>query len=318
MKNEKLPPNVIDFFELNPMPTERTCITIGNFDGVHLGHQAIIRKMVRHAAGEEQSVIVITFFPDPSDFFSPKREAFYLTEPSEKSRLLRQLGVEQVLTFQFTNQFSQLTAREFISALVEKIGMETLVIGRDFALGKDRQGTLPVIHSLGLELGFSVEVVERIELSQQEVSSTRIRHFLSAGQVYEAAKMLGHPYFISGPVTHGSDRGARIGLPTANIVHWPKKQLPAIGVYATRVLLAEKNYFGITNVGFRPTFEDQNLPNIETHILDFEGDIYGEDLVLYFVQKIRDEQKFSGVDALLAQIERDKSTARKIFSHGTL
>ena len=129
---------------------------------------------------------------------------------------------------------------------------------------------------------------------------------------------MGRPYQISGPVTHGSDRGSRIGLPTANIAHWPKKQLPAVGVYATRVALREKVQLGITNVGFRPTFEDQTRPNIETHLLDFDGNIYGEELELDFVQKIRDEQKFSGIEAFLAQIERDKATARKIFSHETI
>jgi riboflavin kinase/FMN adenylyltransferase len=315
MQNEKHLPNVIDFFDLEPLSHTRSCITIGNFDGVHLGHQAIIRKMVRHAAGEQQPVIVVTFFPDPSDFFNPKREAFYLSTPSEKVRLLGQLGVDQVLTFHFTDQFSRLTAREFISVLVEKIGLDILVIGRDFALGKDREGTVPVIKSLGETMGFSVEIVERIELKEQEVSSTRIREFLAAGQVYQAAQLLGHPYFLSGAVTHGSDRGARIGLPTANIAPWPKKLLPAVGVYATRVMLEEKLYYGITNVGLRPTFEDQKTPNVETHILDFDCGIYGEELTLHFVQKIRDEQKFSGIADFLEQIERDKAAARKIFNH---
>lgn len=315
MQNNHEHINVIDFFELDPLPLKRSCITIGNFDGVHLGHQAIIRKMVRHAASKAQPVVVVTFFPDPSDFFNPKTEGFYLTSPNEKERLLQRLGVDRVLTFQFSDLFSRLTAQDFIAVLVEKIGMETLVIGRDFALGKDRQGTLPVIQSLGRDLGFSVEVVERIELSKQEVSSTRIRQCLAAGQVYEAAKLLGHPHFLSGQVIHGSDRGAKIGLPTANIAHWRKKQLPGVGVYATRVLLKDKKYCGMTNVGYRPTFEHQDRPNVETHLLDFDSIIYGEELELYFVKKIRDEQKFSGVDAFLEQIEHDKSTARKIFSH---
>ena len=131
----------------------------------------------------------------------------------------------------------------------------------------------------------------------------------------QAAALLGRPYSISGLVTHGSDRGSRIGLPTANIAHWPKKRLPGVGVYATRVILGEDEHMGITNVGLRPTFEDQKTPNIETHILDFDGNIYGEDLELRFVQKIRDEQKFSSANAFLQQIKHDKSTARKIFSN---
>ena len=315
MPNQPQEPKMIDFFELIPLPYKQTCITIGNFDGVHLGHQAIIRKMVRHAAGDKQPVIVITFFPDPADFFDPERVSFYLTSPSEKNKMLCQMGVEKVLTFRFSDKLAELTAREFLSVLVKKLGMKRLVIGRDFALGKGRQGTLPVIQALGQEYSFKVDVVERIDLKTQEVSSTRIRQLLADGQVSEAQVLLGRPYSISGPVTHGSDRGSKIGLPTANIAHWLKKQLPAVGVYATRVYLGEHEYLGVTNVGLRPTFEDQKQPNVETHILDFDGNIYGEELELHFVQKIRDEKKFSGVDALLEQITRDKSTARKIFSH---
>jgi riboflavin kinase / FMN adenylyltransferase len=308
-------PSVINFFEFSMQDYSDAYVTIGNFDGVHLGHQAIIRRMVRHAAGDAKPVIVVTFFPDPSDFFRPNQKPFYLTSPGEKNKLLCQLGVDRVLTFRFSRAFSELTAREFLSVLTEKISMKTLVIGRDFALGKNRQGTLPVIQSLGEEFGFSVEMVEPIEFKGEEISSTRIRDFLSQGQVSEAAGLLGRPYILSGSVTHGSDRGSKIGLPTANIAHWPKKQLPAIGVYATRVLLGGQMYQGITNVGLRPTFEEQAKPNIETHILDFDGNIYGEDLELHFVQKIRDERKFSGINAFLEQIEHDKTTARKIFGN---
>lgn len=315
MLNENQQPTVIDFFEFIPQLNAPSFVTIGNFDGVHLGHQAIIRKMVQKAEGDERPVIVITFFPDPSDFFNPHQKAFYLTSPSEKNRRLCKLGVDSVLTFHFTQNFSELKARKFLLVLSEKLAMNTLVIGRDFSLGKDRQGTLPVIQSLGEDLGFSVEMVEPIKLKGREVSSTRIRQQLVQGQVDQAAELLGRPYSISGPVTHGSDRGSRIGLPTANIAHWPKKQLPGVGVYATRVILGEDEHMGITNVGLRPTFENQKKPNIETHILDFDGNIYGEDLELRFVEKIREEQKFSSVNAFLDQIKHDKSAARKIFSN---
>jgi riboflavin kinase/FMN adenylyltransferase len=172
-----------------------------------------------------------------------------------------------------------------------------------------------VIKALGEEMGFSVKVMDAVEFEGGEISSTRIRRALDAGDVRLARTMLGRPYSLSGEVTHGADRGSRIGLPTANMTHWPLKMLPAVGVYATRPTLWGKTYQGITNVGYRPTFEDQDEPNIETHILDFDGNIYGEKLDLQFIEKIRDEQKFSGVDAFLAQIERDKATARRIFSH---
>jgi riboflavin kinase / FMN adenylyltransferase len=305
----------INFFELRPKPFTHSWVTIGNFDGVHLGHQAIIQKMVHEAGSKNLPVIVVTFYPDPSDYFNPKRAAFYLTSPEEKQAKLCHLGADHVLTLQFDKRLSGLTAQEFLLPLKQKLGMTNLVIGRDFALGKNRQGTLPVIQSLGKAYGFDVEMVEPVQHNGEEISSTRIRRLLDQGEVDKAGALLGHPYAISGPVTQGSDRGSRIGLPTANIVHWPKKQLPGVGVYATHVFHQEKRYFGITNVGLRPTFEEQELPNIETHILDFDGNIYGEDLELHFVQKIREEKKFPGVEAFLEQISRDKSTARKIFSN---
>jgi riboflavin kinase/FMN adenylyltransferase len=150
-------------------------------------------------------------------------------------------------------------------------------------------------------------------LGREEISSTYIRRYLDLGEVISAARLLGRPYEISGCVQHGSDRGARIGLPTANIDHWGKKKIPAVGVYATRVFYQNQRYTGITNIGYRPTFETQDIPNIETHLLDFDANLYGKMLTLQFIQKIRDEQKFSGIDAFLKQIEKDKETARKIF-----
>lgn len=316
-KMSKQETEIIDFFDLTPLPFTQSCVTIGNFDGVHLGHQAIVHQMVEKAQVEKKPVIVITFYPDPSEFFNPKRGVFYLSTPGEKNEYLCQLGVDSVLTLKFDQRFSQLSAQVFLSGLKEKIGLGTLVVGRDFALGKGRQGTLPVIQAIADELSFTVKTIDPIEIAGEEISSTRIRHLLSVGQVEDAARLLGRYYAISGSVIHGSDRGRAIGLPTTNLAHWPKKKLPGIGVYATRVNLMGEEYIGITNVGLRPTFEDQKTPNIETHILNFDGNIYGEHLALRFVKKIRDEKKFSGVEAFLEQIERDKSTARKIFRDDT-
>lgn len=305
----------LNIFDLNPIPNKHAIITIGNFDGVHLGHQAIIRHMLQKARTVKAPVIVVTFFPDPSDYFDPQTEYFYLSTPEEKETVLLELGVDSVVTFDFNRDFSSLTPLAFLGALKQKLGLSILIIGRDFALGKNRQGTLSEIKALGDNLSFIVETIEPVNFKHQEISSTNIRHRLDEGDVACAAKMLGRYYTISGVVIHGSDRGLRIGLPTANISHWPKKKLPAIGVYVTKVILCENTYLGITNVGFRPTFENQEQPNIETHILDFDSNIYGEQLTLQFLQKIRDEQKFESTDAFLAQIERDKVFARKIFGH---
>ena len=179
-------------------------------------------------------------------------------------------------------------------------------------------GTIPVIKAIGEDLSFSVKVIPPVGANQEEISSTRIRRYLEKGDVAHAALLLGRPYPVARLVTHGSDRGSKIGLPTANLDQWRKKQLPAVGVYATQVELNGKLYQGITNIGYRPTFEDQDTPNMETHILDFDGNIYGERLVLNFIEKIRDEQKFTGVEEFLAQIERDKHTARRIFTHAEI
>jgi riboflavin kinase / FMN adenylyltransferase len=308
--------NIITFEALTPQAYQKSYVTIGNFDGVHLGHQAVISSMVQAAKKQDRPVLVVTFYPNPTLFFKPTEEPFYLSTPREKQERLLSLGIDQVLTVRFDRAFANLSAETFLAALKDKLGLGVLVVGEDFALGKNRQGTIPVITALGETYGFAVETIPQILLTEVEVSSTIIRQMLDIGAVDRAADLLGRPYSVRGEVTHGSDRGARIGLPTANITHWPEKKLPAVGVYATLVRLHQQTYQGITNVGYRPTFEKQTQVYVETHILDFDRNIYGEKFELAFIQKLREEQKFSGVDAFLAQIERDKAKAKRIFKHG--
>jgi riboflavin kinase/FMN adenylyltransferase len=307
--------NIIDFSALKPLPYQDACITIGNFDGVHLGHQAIITRMVEAANTQNRPVLVVTFFPNPQAFFNHLEMPFYLTTPAEKEALLLDLGVERVLTLRFNQALADLSPGAFLTVMKEKLGLGTLVVGQDFALGKDRTGSIPVLQAIGQQLSFSVAIIPQIKVADEEISSTMIRTHLAQGEVKQAADLLGRPYKVSGWVSHGSDRGSKIGLPTANITVWHQKKLPAVGVYATLVDLHGDTYQGITNVGYRPTFEEQDGVNIETHILDFVGDIYGEKMNLAFIQKLRDEQKFDSVAALLEQIERDKAKARRIFQH---
>jgi riboflavin kinase/FMN adenylyltransferase len=307
--------NLKKFSEFDPLPYLDSYISVGNFDGVHRGHRAIIKYMLWHANPKESPVIVVTFFPNPAVYFNHQDKNFYLSTPDEKKEFLCGLGVDEVLTFKFDRDFAQLSPETFLSGIKTKLGMRVLVVGRDFALGNERQGTVPVIKSIGQELDFSVEMISPINFKGVEISSTEIRQRLDEGDIRGAATLLGRYYSVSGKVVQGSDRGRRIGLPTANISHWSGKKLPAVGVYATNVMLHGETYLGITNVGFRPTFEDQDLPNVETHILNFDGNIYDEELTLQFIEKIRDEMKFSGVEAFLAQIERDKAAARKIFQN---
>lgn len=305
--------NLINFHELNPLPYSQSYISVGNFDGVHRGHRSVIKYMLWHAKTQEKPVIVVTIYPNPSDFFDHHDKDFYLSTPDEKEDFLRGLGVDEVFTFNFDQDFANLTPEAFLVGLKEKLGLDVLVVGRDFALGRERKGTVPVIQSIGEKLGFSVDMISPINFKGTEISSTEIRQRLDNGDVRGASTLLGRYYSLSGQVIHGADRGKGIGLPTANIAHWQRKKLPAVGVYATNVIVKREKYMGITNVGYRPTFENQDLPNVETYILDFNDDIYKEKLTVQFIEKIRDEKKFSGVETFLNQIERDKATARKIF-----
>lgn len=307
--------NLIEFKKMSPLPFEDSVVTIGNFDGVHLGHQSVIQYLVGKAVEKQKPALVVTFFPNPSLYFKQQQNHFYLSGPSEKETLLDQLGVEKVITFRFNQDFANLSPTEFLLGLKEKLGLRNLFVGEDFALGKDRQGTIPRIKSIGQELSFSVQIIPKITISNNEVSSTAIRELLDKGDVTQAANLLGRYYSLSGMVTHGSDRGSRIGLPTANIHYWVHKKLPAVGVYATLVDLNGKTWQGVTNVGYRPTFENQTNISIETHILNFDDNIYGEQLELKFLQKLRDEQKFPDLDTFLAQIEIDKASARRIFQN---
>ncbi len=307
--------NIIDLSEINAFTHPKSCMTIGNFDGVHRGHQAILKEMLRLAGSDDMPVIVVTFFPNPTDFFNQKGQGFYLTTPREKEGLIRAMGAVEVMTLRFDQHFADLSPKAFLSSLKEKLGLQILVIGHDFTLGKARQGTIPVIKSIGEELSFSVNVVSPVRLGEDEISSTAIRQHLDAGEVHTAAGLLGRLYAVSGKVTHGSERGSKIGLPTANLSQWPQKKLPGVGVYATYITVGGGTYQGITNIGFRPTFEDQRLPNVETHILGFDGNIYGMEITLEFLKKIRDEQKFNGVKSFLEQIEKDKAAAQRIFNH---
>ncbi len=305
--------DTIDFFKFTPLPFSHAYVSVGNFDGVHRGHRAVIKYMLWQAKPKKVPIFVVTFFPNPTDYFDHHDKGFYLSTPDEKEEFLHGLGVDEVFTFKFNRDFADLSPEEFLSGIKQKLGLRVLVVGRDFALGKERKGTVPVIKAIGEEMDFSVDMISPINFKGTEISSTEIRHRLDKGDIRGAATLLGHYYSISGEVTHGSVRGTQIGLPTANLAHWAGKKLPAVGVYATSVILHGEKHQGITNIGFRPTFEDQTLPNIETHILDFDGNIYGKELTLQFIEKIRDEKKFSGVETFLKQIERDKATARKIF-----
>lgn len=294
----------------------RAWLTIGVFDGVHLGHQHMIQDLVAGARAAEAPSCVVSFFPHPAEILRGERDNFYLTAPGERSDLLAALGVDLAITHPFDQQVAQTSARDFISLLKEHLGFTILRVGPDFALGHDREGSVGFLQRLGNEMNFAVQAVQPVKLDGEVVSSSRIRTLLREGAVEAAARLLGRQYSLSGKVVRGAGRGHSLGIPTANLEIWKKRLVPAIGIYATRATQRGKTWGSVTSIGVRPTFND-NLPGpvVETYLLDFDdGQFYGETLTLDFIARLRHEEKFSSVDELLAQIERDIQAARSILA----
>ena len=289
-------------------------LTIGVFDGVHRGHQAILRQLAAGAHANGAPAVLLTFDPHPAVVLAG-RNLKLLTTADERAELASALNVDIVITYPFDRAISDTSARDFMAALKERIGLRHLLIGYDFALGKGREGNIQRLSELGRELGYSVQVIEAVSDESGVISSTEIRKLVSVGSVDAAANLLGRPYALSGPVVHGDGRGRRINIPTANI-HYPEsKLLPANGIYACRARLGANLYAAATNIGFNPTFTpDKRTVNVEAHILDFDRDLYGETLTLEFVSRLRDELKFNSVDALLVQIHTDIEKTRKIIN----
>lgn len=289
-------------------------LTIGSFDGVHKGHQAILHKLTAGARAAGAPAVVLTFFPHPSIVLRGRSGPFYLTSPEERAVLLGELGVDRVITLPFDQALASQTAGQFMQALYDHLGLRHLYIGHDFALGRGRQGDLPFLQNLGKEMGFTINVMRPIRQLGQPVSSSRIRAALAEGDVRLAGSLLGRRYQVNGEVVAGDGRGRTIGIPTANMEVWPERLLPKSGVYACLACLDGLTRRAVVNIGVRPTFEHQEvLPRVEAHLLDYAGDLYGENLTLSFVARLRDEQRFSDVQALVAQIQADIRKAKKIL-----
>lgn len=297
------------------IPTQLHCavVTIGNFDGIHLGHRLIIHKLVEEARREGCPAIVISFDPHPKMVIHPERRPFYLITPiEEKTRLLETLGVDAFLLIPFSLEYARTTAEEFIRGLlVERLRIQKIIIGHDTTFGRAMEGNEAFLREFGKRLGFGVEVMNAVRVGDTTVSSTRIREALLAGDVRLAASLLGRPYNLGGRVVPGYRRGVRLGFPTANII--PDKELvPARGVYAVRVILGGTRYQGALSIGINPTFTDQKR-SIEVHILDFHEDIYDKTLDMFFIERLRDEIRFASPEELIAQIDRDIAQVREIL-----
>ncbi len=290
-------------------------VSIGSFDGVHLGHQALIKQLVAKAQAEGCPAVVVTFWPHPSTFFKRAPQAYALTSPEERRELICALGVDEVLTLTFDQALADLTARQFMQLLKDSVDVKTLVAGPNFALGKGREGTIDNLKLLGLEMGFEVEVMEALTGKEGMISSSQVRADLADHRVKEAWQKLGKPYRLTGQVVHGEHRGTGLGVPTANLEYLPERLIPANGVYATRAIVNGKEYASVTNIGVRPTFENPlPVPRIEPHLLDMQEQLYQQTLTLEFIEYLRPEMKFASSQELVAQIQKDILRTREIFA----
>jgi len=292
-------------------------LTIGVFDGVHRGHQAILRQLAAgaHASRSGAPAVLLTFDPHPAVVLAG-RDLKVLTTPEERADLASALGLDAVITHPFDRTVSEMSAHDFMARLKNHLGLSHLLIGYDFALGKGREGNAQRLTELGRELGYSVTVIDAVSDESGVISSTEIRKLVSVGSVAEAANLLGRNYALSGPIVHGDGRGRRINIPTANI-HYPEsKLLPVNGIYACWAWIGTERHMAATNIGVNPTFTpDKRTVNVEAHILDFDRDLYGQELKLEFITRLRDELKFDSVDSLLAQIHADIAKTREILQN---
>ena len=287
--------------------------TIGVFDGVHRGHQALIRRLVDLAAARGFASAVVTLHPSPITVIRPEIRIQYISSLEERIELLRGLGVDAVGPLTFTSELSQVSAADFVKTMRETLDMRLLAGGPDISLGRAREGNAAWLSAHAAELGFDFEVVRFLEDGEAKVGSSGIREAVARGDMAAAAALLGRPFSLRGPVVRGFERGRTIGFPTANIAVSADRVLPALGVYVTQAYLGEARYPAVTNIGTRPTFDD-GRPSIETHVLDFEGDLYGRELKIELLHRLRGEARFEGVEALVAQIGRDAEEARRFHA----
>jgi len=294
-----------------PTRPEGTVVTVGSFDGVHRGHEAVLREIAERARMAGRHSVLVTFDPHPMAVVNPAAAPPLLTTGPERREILAQTGLDYAVLLRFDRALAAMPPEEFVRRiLVRGCGMRELVIGHDHGFGQGRQGDVGLLERLGAELGFVVDVVPALEVDGHAVSSTGVRRAVAGGDLALAARLLGRPYFATGQVVPGDGRGRTIGVPTANLAGVPpQKLLPPDGVYAVRVEWRGGHADGMMNQGARPTFRQAGR-FLEVHLLDFAGDLYGEWLKVQWVARLRDVQRFSSPEALRAQLERDRSSAR--------
>lgn len=292
-------------------PFAGTVVTIGNFDGVHLGHRAILSLVCRRARELGSEAVALTFEPHPLKLLRPEMDLPLLTTPAQKLELLRESGLDAVVVLPFTREFAALGAREFVLGyFCERLQVREVVIGPDYGFGRGREGNVQLLRELGGVCGFGVRVVGAVEFDKAVVSSSLIRALLRLGKVAEARRLLGRPYGVEGQVIRGQGRGAKLlKVPTANIQPF-NELLPASGIYAVRVHRGAAVLPGVANIGRCPTFDGGEF-SLEVHLLAFDGDLYGEELGVDFVARLREERRFPSIEALATQIHADIAAARR-------
>jgi riboflavin kinase/FMN adenylyltransferase len=297
--------------------TTSTVLTIGNFDGVHHGHRALLAHLTAKAHELGLPATVLSFEPHPRELFAPDQAPARLTRLREKLELLAECGVDRVHICRFNKALASLTADEFIERiLIAGLGVRHLLIGDDFRFGKARGGDFKLLQAVGSQRGFGVEAMHTVDLAGERISSSAIRSALLDGDLEHAARLLGRPYVISGRVGHGDKIGRTLGFPTANI-QLKRKRLPLTGVFAVTVSgLGEQPLPGAASIGVRPTLADGLKPVLEVHLLDFDRSIYGAHVTVNFLHKLRNEEKYASLDALKAQIARDVAAVRTYFESG--
>jgi riboflavin kinase/FMN adenylyltransferase len=295
-------------------PGRPLAVTIGVFDGVHLGHRHLIDTLKRRATERRLASGVVTLHPDPVQVLRPEVRIAYLTSLEERVELLRATGVDTVAPLTFTSEVAELSAFQFLELLHATLDVKFILMGPDHAFGRGREGTPQRVAEIGEDLGFEVEVLPApLEGTSGAVSATAIRNSLAAGEMESVERLLGRPFSIRGPVVRGAERGRTIGFPTANLAVTPDRALPAYGVYITRAIVGGRAYASATNIGIKPTFEGER-PSFEAHILDFEGDLYGRVIRIEVLQRLRGEVKFDSIDSLKAAIAADVQKTRDYFA----
>lgn len=297
-----------------PNLTRGSCVTIGNFDGVHVGHQRLIARVRDRAASLDSVSVVVTFEPHPLRFFTGRKTPPFITLYEQRAELIADLGADYLLCLEFNQALALMPPEEFVrQVLVEHLQVRELIIGHDYAFGKGRQGNYELLCKLGADWGFSVEQMAAVTVDDVLVSSTRIRDLVEAGDVWAARPLLGRFYRVSGTVIHGQNRGGRLlGFPTANL-QLTDELFPKTGVYCCWAEINGQIHQAVANIGYNPTFGNEHL-SVEVHILDLDENLYGKNLNVHFVQRLRGERKFSGLEELQEQIRKDIDLGRTILA----